>query len=397
MARSNFLEWAHLKPSNKGLVALYWVQLLKNFARKLVAFFVPIYLFKLGMELWGGLVPALSLVFWFYLSYRLVFFIVLFPAARAIRQFGYRWSVLVGTLLWVGFFLMLSMVETNVWLLLPAVVLMGLSTPLYWLSYHTLFTEEGEVDHFGGAVGWMAILESLSAIVGPFVGAVIATVLGFKALFWVGVIIGLLSAMPLFYLKHHKHADKVSFKEMVEWLKEARFRKASFSFVGRYIYDAMSSVVWPVYVFLVVGDLERTGLIFSLVMIVSVMAVVVAGKVFDKSHSKGVFAVGSVVTAIFWLVRATLSTFGQILVVDGIDKVNSAFYWLPYNAFMYLRAKGKQAFSFMVYREFFISLGGAVFWGLLLLMVQYEWRWYVIFGVGAVGVMMSQFILEREE
>lgn len=383
-----------IRANQQGVKLLYWNQLLKKLSERLVSIFTPIFLFTQGMREWNDIRMALTLAFSFYFVFRLCNLLFLFPAASAVRRFGYRWNSLAGSWGFAGVFLLLSIVDTNVWLMVPAAILFALAVPLYWLPYHSLFVEEVETEHFGSKVGWMAVVERGIAVVGPVVGAVVASTLGFSALFWLGIVVLLLSSIPLFFMQHHDHVDAVSWSELVEWLREHRFRRAAMSFSGMYFYTATTTAVWPLYLFLLLGNLEQVGLLLSLVMVVSVAAAFGAGKVFDRKHSRGLFAIGSVVTAMMWLVRGFLTSFTQVLVIDGIDKVNSAFYWLPYNAFMYMRAKGKEAFSFIVYREVFISATGVLFWGIAIVLVWTVWSWWPLFMMAAVGVLLSQFILE---
>jgi len=79
-----------------------------------------------------------------------------------------------------------------------------------------------------------------------------------------------------------------------------------------------------------------------------------------------------------------------IVIVDSFDKMVGNFHWLFHANIVFKRGKGKQDFSYFVYRMTNRSIAAAVFWTLLLiffLVVPLEWRG--LFALGSVGVLLS--------
>ena len=401
------IHFVHRDPAHKlGVTPLYWSMFLTRLAQSFTGIFIPVYLVVIGLDLFGAgasqsggqaLTAALGFLFALIVVQRLSAALATFPAAWAARAFGFRWMIFFSGVMRAVVFILLLMGESNVWLLVAAMFLWGVVIVAFWPSFNTVFAEDGAVGHFGERVGWRIIAEKLAGVVGPVVGGVLVATVGFSALFILGIFLVILSSLPVFFMRHHNHADKVSVSELAHWLSEARFQKAGLSFVGYYVHTSSLAVVWPVFVFVVVASYQQLGALFSLTALVAIVMSWFVGKLFDRGHRRKLFKLGSVATAGLWIVRAALMTFRQILVVDSVEKAVSAFYRLPYLAYSYKRARGRQAFSFMVYRELIISVGAVGFWLLAIGIAFFPWRWYGLFTLAAVGVLLSQFILESDK
>lgn len=382
-----------------GVKPLYWNLFLLRLAQSFTAIFVPVYLFQLGIGIFGqgAIKQALALVFGVFALERVVALATVFPAALATRKFGFRWVMLFSNVLRAGTFIFLLLAKENVWLLLPTIVFGGLMLVLYWPSFHTVFASDGSVGgeghEVGGQIGW----EHVAGVVGPVVGGVIVAGLGFEGLFLLGVILVIFSSGPIFFMRHHQHSDGVSVKELWRWLGERRFQKAGLSFVGYYLERAGALYLWPLYVFLILLNYERLGVVFSIGALGAVVTSWFVGKLFDGGRRRKLFAVGSIATAAVWLVKATLSTFGRLVVVDLVEKILSVFYVLPFLGYQYRRARGAQVFSFMIYREVLMSFGAIWFWLLSIILLWVPGFWYAIFALSGLGAVLSQFILESDK
>lgn len=390
-------HWHLKRPAAEkvGVKPLYWNIFLLGLAQGFTGIYIPLYLVQLLLPT-QGLVRALSFLCSLFLLERIGTLATIFPAARLARAIGFRWTIFAANLLRLGAFGFFLFARDLPFLAAAGTALMGGMIALYWPSFNTLFAEDGAAGHIGRSVSFRILAEKVAGIVTPVLGGLVVAVWGFGSLFSLGMALVLLSSIPLFFMKHHQHADEVSGGELKKWLRENRFRKAALGFVGYHVHAISLVAIWPVYVFGQVGDYRRLGLVFSVTALAAVIMSWFAGRWFDRKTDRRWFKLGNLVTAFVWFVRGELESFKAILAVDSVEKVPSAFFTLPYLGYVYGRARGKQAFSFMVYMEVINSVGAVGFWAVALILVQYPWFWYGLFGLAGLGVLMSRLIVEKK-
>lgn len=271
----------------------------------------------------------------------------------------------------------------------------GLAIMFYWLPRMAMIAGDGTKEAFGHQVSFLMLIERGAGILGPFVGGVIITQAGFGPLFFLAMALVLASSVPLFFMAHHRHSDGISWGNFVEFVKEKEHRGDMASFVGRGIDDLVMTWMWPLYMFLVIKDFEQMGGVVTITSVVALVATFVAGRVFDRLRARGgvvdewVFWLAGAGSAVLKLVRSLVTTAGGVLAVDGTDGLISPFYWVPFDSYLYTAAKRFSPVSYFVFREVIYSMGRLVGAGLVIMMLGWPGTWQWIFGLGALGLVMS--------
>jgi hypothetical protein len=234
-------------------------------------------------------------------------------------------------------------------------------------------------------------------MIAPALSGVVIFLLGYEFLFSAGLmIVGVIIVLAAFLEAKHER-DQISFRELINWFKERRFVKLSMSIAGKTIYD-LSILVWPLYVFLLLGDTEKVGFLYGLSFLLSMILSLFIGAKLDNKERKQPFFLSGGVLSILWIIRAQIASFWSIAVVDALDKITGNFHWLFFNRVLTNRGKGREAFSYFVYREIIIGLTCLLFWlafGLLFVVFPFEWQG--LFTLAAVGVLLSLFISRKHE
>ena len=387
------------KNTPDGIVAIYVNSALRTFAISLVGIFMPVFIFLetqkiFGQEIYIGLYGVIT----YYFILRLTFTLFLIPVAKIISKIGFRWSFFVANILLVIVLGLLSLVEKNFWLLPIISIIQGLQAPFYWLSYRSLFAREGVLSNIGREVGFSAISTQLAGIAGPTLGGVIITLWGFPALFDVALLVVMISGIPFFFMSKHEHKFTVTFSDVVNWLKNKTHRNEELSFLGRNIDGTVYALVWPVFVYLLLGNFEEQGLVASLGLVASAVMVYVAGRAFDKKRSNRIFNFGVIANSIMWVLRGLVKNMGQLIFVETSAHSVSPFYWVTFDSMIYERAREKdeEVILFMVGRTLMVSLGVFVVLLTLFIIAKYEFRFWVMWILALTGVLSTKYMWEEK-
>ena len=366
--------------------------------------FSVVFVFSLGREkfLMGGIQGGLLLLLVYLILIRLTVMLAVIPLSNnVIRRIGYRRSILSSLFFTSLSFLVLSLVSItkSLWLLSVAPIALGIGVCLYWVTYFTLFSDEAKKASIGRSFGIMDVFAKLGQVTAPLMGAIIVLLLGYDILFLVGVVLLLISGIPMFFLKHHLHLDAVSWKEFGKWEKERRFKLAGLSMGGRLLEEIMIENLWPIYVFLIVGSLEKLGVFRSILLLATAVFTYLVSRLFDRSHNKKYQIISVIGGSLLWVVRLGVTTLPQILVIDSVDKFFSATTRTFFFGSLFLRAKGSQSFSFIVYWivwESFWAIAGLGILALLLLISGVEIFWMGMVLVGILGLVLSLFLKDHK-
>jgi hypothetical protein len=112
------------------------------------------------------------------------------------------------------------------------------------------------------------------------------------------------------------------------------------------------------------------------------------GAKLDKREHKRPFFISGGLLSLLWVIRSQIIGYWSIALVDAFDKLTGSFHWLFFDRVLISRGKGREAFSYFIYREIIISVTVVVFWPL---------EWKGLFIMAAVGVLMSLLISKKHE
>jgi len=401
----NFKKLLHSLPQqvNQKLTLrrrnLKWLSfslMFRQLAGQLSSFYLPLFLFKVSANFeigQGGFTPlqqGMILLSMFYLFERLVAALFSLVEANLTIKIGHEQAMLFGTLIYTLFLLTLSYVEKHPLMIFVGAFLSGIQMVFYWQSYNTLITRLSFKNSMGKNLSILRFIKNFISMLGPALGGLIITFFGFNYLFYVSIVALVVSLIGIIKLDLPPEKDEVNLQEYLSWLKEKRFNRLVLSQAGRYFND-MSLVLWPLYVFLLMGDVTKVGYIYSISLFLAMIINLFMGDILDgKKKSKVPFFVSGGFLSSLWMVKAFVVNAWGIVLVDSFDKMVGNFHWLFHANIVFKRGKGKQDFSYFVYRMTNRSIAAAVFWTLLLiffLVVPLEWSG--LFALGSAGVLLS--------
>jgi MFS family permease len=388
------------KDTPDGIAAIYVNSALRTFAVALIGIFLPVFLFLETQEYFGrGIHIGFYGVIMYFFIHRFVVTLFLLPAAKIISKIGFRWSIFLANIVLISLLGLLSLSDNIFWLIPLAAFLHGIQNPLYWLSYRSLFAREGVLSSLGREVGFSAISTQLASIAGPVLGGVIIAIWGFPSLFIVAFIVVIISGVPFFLMPKHKHEYAAKLKDVLEWLKKPKHRNEELAFLGRRIDDFVWSLFWPIFVYLILGNFEKQGLLASLGLVTSTVMVYIAGRIFDTRHSLKAYKFGVYANSIIWLIRGLGRNLGQLLLIETSASAVSPFYWVTYDSLLYERSRDKdeKIIVFMMGRHLMVNMSMLVVLVVAFIVAEYNFRFWILWILASLGTISTLYMWEKKK
>lgn len=385
--------------SSTSLTRLYVLRFINDLIGKSVFLFLPIYVYTLGAELevasqlnLSPLQAGMILFAVYLLGGRAVVALLSIWSAQLTARLGTRFSFFVsflGKMVQIlGFFLS----GYSIWFLPVAMVGFGVSIAFFFNSYHYIFAQHMTRRHAGQDIGVVSFYIQLASVIAPMTAGIVIAVFGFETVFILGLTLCVLGLGVISQMKTTRSKSAPSWGEFLSWIKTKLFLQKSLSFAGRYFNDSVITL-WPLYVFLVLGGVDRVGFLYSLSLFIALILTFLTGFYVDhrKKTNTPFFASGGMLS-LLWLFRINLVNVWSIALVDTFEKLTSSVHWLLYDARYIGDGKGKLALAYFTYRELMISLFAMAFWLSLIVLFMFITSWTMLFVLAATGVLLSLLI-----
>jgi MFS family permease len=388
--------------TGKNLRLLYGARVARDLVNKLALFFFPIFLFQVGStapELLGlplsSFQRGMLAIAGYYFLAQLVVLVTALPVGNLIARITHERSFIFSYLLRTVVFSLLLIHGLSFWLIVVAALLDGLQSNLFWNSYHTILSQVTQKKNMGKDLGFLQFLLQLVTVLSPAIAGLTAHILGIEILFLFAIVVTLFAGVLTLFMKLETKRDAVSFAEFSSWMKEREFRTLSLAFTGRYINDA-ALFVWPLYVFFILGSLERVGYLYALSLFLAMVFTFFIGAYIDSHKGRKPLFFSGGILSVLWIIRTQIWGAWSIALVDMADRLTSNVHWLYFDTIFIRRGKGSQALSYFIYREMIISFAGIIFWLLFATLFIFTAGWSALFILAAIGVLLSALINDKQ-
>lgn len=331
---------------NRELNELYISIAIRAFAVSLIGVFIPIYFYQQGYSFFS--------IFLFYAIWSLTHLLFSIPSAKISSKLGLKRSILLSIPFLILFFFFLYTLENFNWPLPFLSIFIGLSTSLFWLSYHVDFAKFSNKKNRGKQVGFSKIIIAVFSVLGPIVGGIILTFVGFGILFIIVSVLLIGSVIPLFFSREIHEPSSFSLKGFFRGQKI----KDILSYVGFGIEGKIGAVVWPLFIFIFIFSEKylSLGLVSSLTLGVALVSIIFIGK-FSDIYRRKILKIGSVFNAVIWIVKSFIITPVQVFITDAFYGVSRVTMDVPFDAINYDKAKEEERVKIIVQREMYTHLG----------------------------------------
>jgi len=330
----------------KEINQIYISVALRSLAISLISIFVPMYLYS---ELGYTLAETLG----FYMFYAVIFAISTPFTAKFACRYGLKHSILLSVPFIITYFFLLNQLVSMAIPLVFIASLLSLGISFFWMGMHLEFNKISHKKHRGEEVGKRQAVAILATLLGPLIGGALIKYVNFQIVFVLASAILLISALFLFASKE-RH---VPYHFSVKSLWDKRYWRNAVFFTYRGMFAMTNGVIWPLFIFISLGDYLYLGLLGSIAAIIMAILVIVSGKISDhKLKKKTVIKWVVPFESLSWIIRGFFATFGGFLGITFFHSITYGIMAAPMAAREYNHAQNNPV-EYFITREIFICLG----------------------------------------
>ncbi|OGC49935.1 hypothetical protein A2716_01075 [candidate division WWE3 bacterium RIFCSPHIGHO2_01_FULL_40_23] len=354
--KHHFSTLLHLprRPS-EFLSLLYLVAVIRNLVFILLNLFLPIFVFKIFLELGSSEKEALILIGLTFLYFQTVHGILTFAVSKVISHYGTKVGFIIGQVALSGSLYMLFH-SKSLEGVFASFLIWAVAAAFYWISYHTFFLEMGKPGKFGEELGLVEMLTILTGLTAPALTGALIALKGPQILFTVCVLLILVTLVLILLVKDNQKLGSVGLKTT---LLDIRGNKRDFiSFIGAGGQEIIYSVAWPLILFAVFKNYLEVGIIASIILLTSGLTSFFVGKLSDHVNKVSIEKIGSAVISATFIGRVFFQTPLSLYALDSIYKIFSSAFNLPLEALAYTKAVDGDKVRYIVFRELGYKAGG---------------------------------------
>ena len=347
---------------------------------------VYLYLNRLLIQIGSGIVGAFGVIFFFEkfnnsITDVLLLFMALYIVFTAITHFGAKFLSLIGMkkmMILSVFFLTASVIarflwEGNPYLYLILFFIFGtLYKMFYWVPYHVEFAAFTNKEKRGRQMAILSNISDLILAVLPIIGGFVLATKGYDTLFLISAILIFISIFPLFYIRETKERYTWGIFKIIKELLRKDNRPLVLGNISNGIQDAVGTVVWPVFIFIILqGDYLKVGIISSLTVVVLILLRFAVGAAVDKLGRKKVLKFGSIFATTGWIAKIFIESGTGIFLADTYHNFGKVVHKTSFDVTVYDGAADNGHFidEYTVLKEISLNLGKGLMLGFSILLI----------------------------
>ncbi len=275
-----------------------------NFASSIVGIFIPLYLFEKGY--------SLSFIILFFVLVQFSRLIFLPISAWLSSVFGAKKILSLSFVGSIIFYLILDKIDylSNGFYL--SALIYGIIHAFLYLPFLVHLSKMSPDNNRGKILGKLNIYSAIAGASGPIFGGIIISSYGFSAVF-AAVIFFITPAVLLLLLTPEiSKIRKINFRLIN--IKKIYPDLIANGFLNFQIF--LSYAIWSIFIFLVVSEYDKIGLIQSISLFVSIVVFYVLGIWVDKFDRKKVLLWGSLFSFFADIIRVFASSFASVLLLN---------------------------------------------------------------------------------
>ncbi|MEK7499883.1 MAG: MFS transporter [Patescibacteria group bacterium] len=321
-----------------------------SFASSLITIFEPLFFYQQGFPIW-----AIAL----YYAIHYALYVVLLPyGGKIASRYGLERSIVFSLPFFILYFVSLAAIPTVPLAVVGALAFLTLFKILYWPAYYAIFARFSDAKNRGTELSWLGVFHYGATIGGPAIGGFIATLWGFPALFLAAGVLVLFSGIPLIAVKQVFRKSDFAYSGPWQMISRMEYRKTFVATIG-WGENLIDVVFWPLYLFLILGNLDSIGIYLSLSLVVMSLIGFFIGNRTQQSKKETVLRTYLPFMAINYIFRIFAVTPLRIIFTDSIARVSFVGVMLPMMYKIYSQAKSTKSLEFMVAFEIVLALAKA--------------------------------------
>ncbi|AKM78418.1 MAG: hypothetical protein UX49_C0011G0003 [Candidatus Wolfebacteria bacterium GW2011_GWC2_46_275] len=349
---------------NPEMGTLYLTLAILAFAEGLIGVFVPIYFWNLGFPLWKILL--------FYFLHSAWFLVFTFSLLPLIKKLSDKMMMFLSIPFLVLYFLGLGTMKTIPLLFFALPIASAIHGLLFNIGYHIDFSSVAHREKLGKEVGMRSVLASILSLAAPFFGGVLIAAAGFQNTFFIGSAILLISVFPLFFFPNRNKSKNLSIHSITPLFKEPELFPFTISGIGYATEAIVRGAIWPLFIFIAIGNFKEFGTIISLGLIVTAVVTYLVGYLADYGKRRNVITWTSIGNAVVWLIRPFIILPPILVGVHiGGNVVTSGLMVAWTSQYYKITKTVSDATAFIISREILYNAARVIFIPILMIIAYY--------------------------
>lgn len=295
---------------------------------------------------------SLEQVLLFYIIYYAVNMPANYLGRYLTHSLGAKITIIIGTILYMLFFVVYSFISTWEHLVLLA-ILYGMYDGLYYVASRYVFIgSTKDPENSGENTGIMHVVVRSASLLGPIIGSTIILLTNGGTVLVVSVIVGFfaLSLVPLFFLQEvptKPEKKPLPFKEFFNNKREVKNHVTLGLFK---VQEAVEDIIFPVYIFLLFQELSSVAILAILVPVVAMVFSFMVSHV-KRGQREKVIMVGSLLLAVVWLLRVFVEAPLFLYLSVILTGIFALLVVVPLDSNLYVRGSERGPLSASMYRN----------------------------------------------
>lgn len=296
---------------------------LQSFGFNFLQIFLPIYIMLLGYSF-----TQMCLFFVYMNAIRLISNLVYYSLTRL----GIKLLLCISYIFGISGLAIMTFYTNSVYGVLAGMFMFGVSYEMYWNSRHLMASGIFGLKKMGRSVSSTLIFVYFSAALSPFIGGFIGEHYGLSYVLVASAIFVILAIYPLLKSSDMKFKKKRN--------KNYRIPKLHLLAYSSNAFEAKASIfLWPVFLYLLLGSIEKVGLIFAASMLVTLVVTKFAGYLNDTGFNKPLIYGGVFLNVALNASRVLVQTLGAAYALSIASSFSNSLKASPYFSQMYTHAK----------------------------------------------------------
>lgn len=322
---------------------MYLSVFIMNLAESMICLFVPIYLFSLNYS-------VVSILLFFFIGYvgNVVFAI---PIAKIVSKIGAKHAVLLSVPFLIAYYFGLRILPESPWLFFILPFGITFRALLYNFGFELNFLEHFDKNKVGGQLSTLSILSIMSTVLSPLIAGLIIAYFGYGLIFIIGSIILFISTLPLFISNDCKHTIDFTLKDITKIFTARKSANMLLSFSGYAIESSIGRNIWPVFLIITFGAVQKVGYIAAIAAFLTVIVISVTGKLADKYNPKKLLSFGTMLYFFGWIGCLLADTALKTFLANSYRSVMERFVILPWQSLLYRMVNKENYFRLAVLQD----------------------------------------------
>ena len=323
---------------------LFVTNSIRSFALSMISVFLPIFFLKTGYTI-------IHILLFYIIGVSAGTFFTYFALKFAART-GAKHSIIMSYPLLILFFACLFNIENFSvnFTILGLSLLFSAGEAFYYMGFHIDFARSSKKSDESRDISIFNALSVVLTIIGPLIGAVIATFFSFKILFLIVIIILAFSFIPLLFSGDIREKINIEFKGILD------DERSFIIFFSEGLSDIGRRIFWPTLIFLIGINITEIGGIFTIANLVLALVTLYVGHHSIGNMKSHFLKFGSILHSISLVIRGFLKSLAPIAAATTFGALSLTMMDVPFKRRFYSNSKRRGVY--MIYlREFYLHFG----------------------------------------